>query len=73
MGGVLRVKMLHYQKLCLKSISSHSEAFLEKKFGVKNGGGTPFFTNFNNSKFFFKCFDFSGGQIFFCKSAPKVV
>ena len=30
------VKMLHFYKLCLKSISSHSESFWKKKFWMKN-------------------------------------
>ena len=40
--GILRVKMLHGLKLCLKSISSHSESFWGKKFMWKishRGGG----------------------------------
>ena len=31
-GGVWWVKMLHFIKLCLKSISSNSESFWKKKF-----------------------------------------
>ena len=37
-GGGPDVKMLHFYKLCLKSISSHSESFWKKKIWVKNGG-----------------------------------
>ena len=42
--------------------------FWEKKIQMKNGGyphAQPFFTNFSNSKNFYKCFDLSGGQKFF--------
>ena len=38
LGGGLDVKMSYFYKLCLKSISSHSESFWKKKFWVKNGG-----------------------------------
>ena len=42
----VRVKMLNFIKLCLKSISSHSESFWGKKFRWKMGG-TPIFSHFS--------------------------
>ena len=61
-GGGPDVKMSHFYKLCLKSISSHS---------IPIPPYLAIFTNFSNSKNFYNCFDLSGGN-FFCKSAPKV-
>ena len=75
-GGGPDVKISYFIKLCLKSISRHSESFCKKKFQVKNGGDPhiqPFFTNFSNSKKFYKCSDLS----FFAKvsqlSSPSPV
>ena len=51
LGGGLDVKMSYNIKLCLKSISSHSESFWKKKFWVENGGypnTQPFFTDSSN-------------------------
>ena len=55
--------MSYFYKLCLKSISSHSESFWKKKFWVKNGGypnTQPFFSDFINLGNIYKCFDLSG-------------
>ena len=59
------VKMLHCNKLYLKSISSHSESFWRKKNWV-NDGGTPtliaIFHQFYQFKKILQVFDLSGGQ-----------
>ena len=39
-GGGPADKMLQFLKLCLKSISGHSESFWFKKILGENGGGT---------------------------------
>ena len=46
LGGGPADKMLHFQKLCLKSIFGHSESFWKKKFQVKKGGG-PILSHFS--------------------------
>ena len=58
LGGVSRVKMLHFIKLCLKSISSH----FGKKICVMRV--TPILSVLTY---------LGGKKNFCCKSAPKVV
>ena len=53
LGGGPDVKMSHFYKLRLKSISSHSESFWGQKIGCKMGvypNTWPFFSNFSNLK-----------------------
>ena len=65
-------------KLCLKSITSHSESFWKKEFGWKIGGYPishySLILTFNDSKCFYKCFDLSGGQKkIFLQKCPNIL
>ena len=70
-------KMLQFLKLCLKSISGHSESFWFKKILGEKGGGVPYiaiFHRFLDFENFYKCLTFLGGKKhFFSKSAPIMV
>ena len=68
------VKMLHFLKLCLKSISSHSESFWKKKLGEK--WGVPqylaIFHRFKQFKKFLQVFrPFWGAKFFFFAKVPQ--
>ena len=56
--------MLHLIKLCLKSISSHSESFWGKEF-------SHFSPILAIQKFFTSVLTFLGGKIFFLQKFPK--
>ena len=67
-------KMLHFLKLCLKSILGHSESFWQKKFWVKKVGGVQYlviFWRFLDFENFYKCLTFQGGKNIFFQKVPQ--
>ena len=70
------VKMLHCNKLCLKSISSHSESFWRKKNWVNNGGA-PTLSHFSPILAILKNFTIvltflRGKKKFFLQKCPNI-
>ena len=73
-GGGVWMSKCHFIKLCLKSISSHSESFWKKNLGEK-WGGTPILRHFSPIlailKIFTSVLTFLGEQKFFLQKCPK--
>ena len=69
-GGGPDVKMSQFYKLCLKSISSHSESFWKKNLGEK-WEGTPILRHFSPILEILKLNLSGGAENFFLQKCPK--